>query len=212
MKLYSYFRSSAAYRVRIALNLKGLDYEYVAVHIVKGEQHAPAYALVNPQALVPTLVDDEGTHRQSLAIIEYLEERHPAPPLLPADAVGRARVRGLALAIACDIHPLNNTRVLQYLKRTLEVSDEQRDAWYQHWVSVGFAALEKQLAAETATGLCCHGDTPTLADVCLVPQVANARRSKVPLAPYPTLERIDAHCRSLPAFAAAAPDRQPDAA
>jgi maleylacetoacetate isomerase len=212
MKLYNYFRSSAGYRVRIALNLKALDYEYVAVHLTKGEQREPAYMGLNAQALVPTLVDDGGAHRQSLAIIEYLDERHPAPPLLPADAVGRARVRGIALAIACDIHPLNNLRVLQYLKRTLAVTDEQRDAWYRQWVNVGFAALETQLAAEVATGLCCHGDTPTIADICLVPQVANARRSNVSLAAYPTLERIDAHCLALPAFAAAAPDRQPDAA
>jgi maleylpyruvate isomerase len=198
--------------VRIALNLKALHFEYIAVHLGKGEHRVAPYLDLNAQALVPALVDEHGTHPQSLAIIDYLEERYPAPPLLPADFAGRARVRGIALAIACDIHPLNNLRVLQYLKRTLSVTDEQRDAWYQHWVGVGFAALEHQLAADAATGKCCHGDTPTLADICLVPQVANARRSNVSLAAYPTIERIDAHCRALPAFAAAAPDRQPDAA
>jgi maleylpyruvate isomerase len=211
MKLYNYFRSSAGYRTRIALNLKGIAYEYVAVQIAKGEQRGAAYLAVNPYALVPALCDERGTHVQSLAIIEYLDECHPLPPLLPATPAERARVRGMALAIACDIHPLNNTRVLQYLKHTLQTSDEVRDAWYRHWIASGFSALESQLAADDATGLCCHGDTPTLADICLVPQVFNARRTNIELDAYPNITRIDAHCRSLDAFAAAAPERQPDA-
>jgi maleylacetoacetate isomerase len=212
MKLYNYFRSSAGYRTRIALNLKGIAYEYIAVHLVKGEQRAADYLKLNPHALVPALTDDRGTHFQSLAIIEYLDECHPAPPLLPPTAIERVRVRGIALAIACDIHPLNNLRVLQYLKRTLDVGDEQRDAWYRHWVAVGFTALESQLSNQAATGLCCHGDTPTVADICLVPQVFNARRLNVAMDAFPTIARIDVHCRALDAFAAAVPERQPDAA
>jgi maleylpyruvate isomerase len=212
MKLYNYFRSSAAYRVRIALHLKGLDFEYAPVHLVKGEQHADAYRALNRQELVPTLVDGETTVTQSLAIIEYLDERHPRPPLLPPTPAARARVRGIALSIACDIHPLNNLRVLRYLKQTLGASEEAKDAWYRHWIDAGLAALEAQLAAESATGSFCHGDTPTLADICLVPQLANARRTNIALERYPTLVRIDAHCRSLEPFAMAAPERQPDAA
>jgi maleylacetoacetate isomerase len=212
VKLYNYFRSSAAYRVRIALNLKGLAYEYIAIHLTKGEQRAEAYLAVNAQALVPALVDDGATLTQSLAIIEYLDERHPAPPLLPGDACERARVRSIALAIACDIHPLNNLRVLHYLTRVLNVGEDAKNTWYRHWIDVGLAALEAQLAKDPATGTFCHGDAPTLADICLVPQLANARRLAVPLEPYPTLLRIDEHCRLLDAFANAAPERQPDAA
>ena len=212
MKLYNYFRSSAAYRVRIALNLKGLGYEYIAVHLTRGEQRAANYLVLNAQALVPTLVDEGTTLTQSLAIIEYLDERHPTPPLLPATASARARVRAIALAIACDIHPLNNLRVLQYLTRVLDVGEDAKNAWYAHWIELGLAALETQLANDAATGTFCHGDGPTLADICLVPQLANARRYAVPLGPYPTLLRIDDNCRRLPAFASAAPDRQPDAA
>lgn len=212
MKLYSYFRSSAAYRVRIALNLKDLDYEYAPVHLVMGEQRSDAYRALNRQALVPTLVDDPAVLTQSLAIIEYLDETHPDPPLLPRDPAERARVRAIALAIACDIHPLDNLRVLRYLKHTLGVGDEAKDAWYRHWIDVGLSALEAQLAAEAATAAFCHGDAPTLADICLVPQLANARRASIPLDAYPTLVRIDANCRALEAFARAAPDRQPDAA
>ena len=212
MKLYGYFRSSAAYRVRIALQLKGLDYEYAAIHLVKGEQRAESYRALNPQQLVPALADGEAIVTQSLAIIEYLDERHPQPPLLPASPAGRARVRSIALAIACDIHPLNNLRVLRYLTRTLGVDEAAKDAWHRHWIDTGLAALEAQLAADAATGSCCHGDHPTLADICLVPQLANARRTNIPLDPYPTLTRIDAHCRALDAFARAAPERQPDAA
>ena len=212
MKLYGYFRSSAAYRVRIALNLKGLSPEGSFVHLQKGEQRTRDYLAVNPQGLVPALVTDEGqVLTQSLAIIEWLDETHAEPPLLPRDPLARARVRSLAQAIACDIHPLNNTRVLGYLTNTLGISDEQRNGWYRYWIDLGFEALEARLAKEPATGRFCHGDAPTLADICLVPQVANSQRLKMDLSPYPTLVRIDAACRALPAFAAAAPDRQPDA-
>ena len=211
MKLYSYFRSSAAYRVRIALALKGLAYEYAPVDLRKGEQVAEAYRSVNAQGLVPVLVDERGSFTQSLAIIEYLDERHPDPPLLPATADERARVRAIALAIACDIHPLDNARVLQYLTRNIGASEEAKNDWYRHWIELGFAALETQLASDAATGTFCHGEAPTLADVCLVPQLANARRVSMPLDAYPTLVRIEAACNALLAFAAAAPARQPDA-
>lgn len=211
MRLYSYFRSSAAYRVRIALNLKGLPYEYVPIHLRQGEQRAEPYRALNAQELVPTLCDDRGTFTQSLAIIEYLEQRYPEPPLLPRAPEARARVRAIALAIACDIHPLDNLRVLQYLSRTLAVSDEAKDHWYRHWIDLGLAALEAQLARDAATGPFCHGASATLADVCLVPQLANARRLPMPLDAYPTLVRIETACNALPAFAAAAPERQPDA-
>jgi maleylpyruvate isomerase len=211
MKLYSYFRSSAAYRVRIALHLKGLLFDYEPVHLRKGEQHADAYRAVNRQELVPTLVDGETVVTQSLAIIEYLDERHPEPRLLPSTPAGRARVRAIALAIVCDIHPLNNLRVLRYLMRTLNVGEEAKDAWYRHWIDTGLGALEAQLTADATTGTFCYGDAPTMADVCLVPQLANARRANIPLESYPTLLRIDASCRALDAFARAAPDRQPDA-
>jgi maleylpyruvate isomerase len=210
MVLYDYFRSSAAYRVRIALNLKGLAAERRFVHLRKGEQRAPAYLEVNPQGLVPALVDGDETLTQSLAIIEYLDETHPSPPLLPARAADRAWVRSIALAIACDIHPLNNLRVLKYLAKPLQVDEPRRDEWYRHWVAEGFAALEPQLAAR-ATGAYSLGDAPTLADICLVPQVANANRLKVPLDPYPRLRAIDAACREHPAFDAARPEAQPDA-
>ena len=211
MKLYGYFRSSAAYRVRIALGLKGLPYDYLAVHLRKGEQNAEPYREVNPAQLVPVLVDDRGTFTQSLAIIEYLDERYREPPLLPAGVTERARVRAIALAIACDIHPLDNTRVLKYLVRTVGATEEMKDAWYRHWIDLGLKALETQLARERATGEFCHGDSPTLADCCLVPQLANARRANIPLDAYPTLTRIETRCEALPAFAAAAPREQPDA-
>lgn len=210
MRLYGYWRSSAAYRVRIALNLKGLDYEQSAVDLRRGDQRDAAYLERNPQALVPFLEDGEHGLAQSLAIIEYLEETHPEPPLLPADAVGRARVRALALLIACEIHPLNNLRVLQYLKRDLALEEERRLAWYRHWIAAGLGVLEQAL--EQHKGPFCAGDRPTVADVCLVPQLANARRYDCDLDPYPTLQTIDEHCQSLDAFARAAPDRQPDAA
>ncbi|ANN77148.1 maleylacetoacetate isomerase [Bordetella flabilis] len=213
MQLYSYFRSSAAYRVRIALNLKGLPYDTRPVHLLKdgGQHFLPDYTRLNPLALIPTLVDGPAVLTQSLAIIEYLEETHPIPPLLPATPIARARVRALALSIACDIHPLNNLRVLRYLKRELDIPDEARDTWYRHWIQTGLLALEKMLAASPETGTYCHGGTPSLADICLVPQLFNARRLKCDLDAMPTLVRIDAACRALPAFEHAAPENQPDA-
>ena len=212
MKLYDYFRSSAAYRVRIALNFKGLEADREFVHLLKAQQRADAYLALNPQGLVPALVTDQGAVlTQSLAIIEWLEETRPEPPLLPGPALARARVRSIALAIACDIHPINNLRVLNYLTNTLGVANEQKNGWYRYWIDTGFEALEQRLARESETGRFCHGDLPTLADVCLVPQVANAHRYKMDLSPYPTITRIDAACQALPAFAAAAPEKQPDA-
>ena len=212
MKLYDYFRSSAAYRVRIALNLKGVAPEREFVHLRKNVQRSDDYLSLNPQGLVPLLVADGGAVlTQSLAIIEYLDEAYPAPPFLPATPADRARVRGIALEIACDIHPLNNLRVLQYLKNTLGVYEEQKDAWYKYWIDVGLEALETRLARDRATGRFCHGDAPTLADICLVPQLANARRMNIDVGPYPTLTRIEASAISLPAFVDAAPAKQPDA-
>jgi len=213
MQLYSYFRSSAAYRVRIALNLKGLSYEYLGVHLLKdgGQQLSDNYRALNPAALVPTLVDGETVIGQSLAIIEYLDETHPQPALLPSDPAGRARVRGIAQAIACDTHPLNNLRVLKYLKRSLKVSDDAKNEWYRHWVDVGLSAVEAMLASSPVTGRYCHGDSPGLADLCLVPQVYNARRFDCDLSAMPTVLRIDAACRELQAFDLADPAKQPDA-
>lgn len=212
MKLYDYFRSSAAYRVRIALNLKGLTAERAFVHLRRGVQRGDDYLAVNPLGLVPALVTDAGdVLTQSLAIVEWLDETHAQPPLLPPDAAGRARVRALALAIACDIHPINNLRVLNYLTGTLGATEAQKNGWYRYWCDVGFEAMETQLAREKATGVFCHGGSPTIADVCLVPQLANARRVDLDLSPYPTLLRIEAACNALPAFSAAAPSRQPDA-
>ena len=211
MQLYTYFRSSAAYRVRIALGLKGLPYDTTAVHLRRGDQQSDTYGAINPQHLVPVLDDSGQILTQSLAIIEYLDETRPEPPLLPRDPAGRARVRALALAIACEIHPLNNTRVLQYLKDTLGVTEAVRTQWYQHWVRQGFQAVETILAKDSATAAFCHGDAPTLADICLVPQVYNARRFDCDLSAFPILQRINGTCMSLPAFADAAPERQPDA-
>ena len=212
MRLYDYFRSSAAYRVRIALNLKGLAPERAFVHLRRGAQRTEDYLAVNPLGLVPSLVTDGGeVLTQSLAIIEWLDETHPQPPLLPPDAAGRARVRALALEIACDIHPINNLRVLNYLTGTLGATEAQKNGWYRYWCDVGFEALETQLAREKATGAFCHGGSPTIADICLVPQLANARRVELDLALYPTLLGIEAACNALPAFAAAAPSKQPDA-
>lgn len=212
MKLYDYYRSSAAYRVRIALNWKGIAVGRAFVHLRKGEQRASDFLALNPQGLVPALALDDGRLlTQSLAIVEYLDEAYPEPPLLPRDVAGRARVRAIALAIACDIHPLNNLRVLHYLTGTLGASDAQRDGWYRYWIDVGLEALEVQLSREPATGRFCHGDAPSIADVCLVPQLANARRFHVDVSPYPTLTRIETACTALPAFADAAPARQPDA-
>lgn len=212
MKLYDYFRSSASYRVRIALNLKGVRPERLFVHLRRGAQRAEDFLALNPQGLVPALVLDDGRIlTQSLAILEYLDETHPSPPLLPSGAEARARVRGIALAIACDIHPVDNLRVLDYLTGTLGVAREAKDGWYKYWIDVGFEALERQLSRDPATGRFCHGDAPTLADVCLVPQIANARRVAMDLTPYPTLLRIEAACQAIPAFADAAPAKQPDA-
>ena len=212
--LYTYYRSSAAYRVRIALNLKGMPYTAVPVHLVKdgGQHRSAAYRARNPQALVPAFELEDGTVlTQSLAIMEYLDEVQPEPALLPADAIGRARVRALAQAIACDLHPVNNLRVLQYLSQQLGISAEQKDAWYRHWVATGLQGLEALLADHPSTGRFCHGDTPTLADCCLVPQLYNARRFQCPLDAYPTIRRIAAACETLPAFQQAAPEVQPDA-
>ena len=213
MRLYDYFRSSAAYRVRIALNLKGVKPdERTFVHLRMGNQRAQDYLALNPQGLVPALALDDGhVLTQSLAIIEYLEETVPNPPLLPAQPEARARVRAIALQIACEIHPLNNLRVLNYLLGTLGVTREQKDGWYRYWIDVGFEALERQLSRDAETGKFCHGDSPTLADICLVPQLANARRFNIDLSPYPTLMRIEATCNTVPAFADAEPSRQPDA-
>ncbi|WP_341501490.1 maleylacetoacetate isomerase [Gallaecimonas sp. GXIMD4217] len=211
MKLYGYWRSSAAYRVRMALNLKGLVAEQLPVHLVRdgGEQHKAEYAALNPAELVPTLVDGDLVINQSLAIIEYLDERYPELPLLPRDPAERAQVRALALDIACDVHPLNNLRVLQYLAGELGVSDEQKSAWYHHWIQVGFAAFEKRLQ-ETA-GEYCFGNSITLADLCLVPQVYNAERFKVDLSPYPTLVAVYERLMLVEAISQAAPEAQPDA-
>lgn len=210
MRLYDYWRSSAAYRARIALNLKGLRYEQVAIDLRAGDQREMRYLRHNPEGLVPYLEDDGLGLGQSLAIIEYLEERYPEPPLLPRDAAGRAHARAIALAIACDLHPLNNLRVLQYLERELGLGEERRLAWYRHWIAHGLGALETRLAGRA--GGFCVGEAPTVADVCLVPQMANAARYGCDVGPYPTLRRIDERCRSLEPFAAAAPERQPDAA
>jgi maleylacetoacetate isomerase len=212
MELFTYFRSSAAFRVRIALNLKGLKAEPHFIHLVKdgGQQHKPEYRKVNPQGFVPALVDQGHVITQSIAIIEYLEETHPQPPLLPRDALGRARVRALALAIAADIHPLQNTRITKYLEQELKLDEAARKRWIVRWITEGFTALEKLLANDPATGEFCHGDTPTMADVLLVPQMFSARRFGAELEPFPTLRRIDEHCQLLKAFQDAAPAKQPD--
>ena len=210
MKLYSYFRSSAAYRVRIALSLKGIAYETAPIHLVKdgGHNRRPEYRAVNPQMRVPALVTSSGEVLiQSLAIIDYLDETHPNPPLLPKDPLARARARSLAEIVACDIHPLNNTSPLRYLKRVMHQEQSAIDAWYHHWVTEGFEALE----ALVGPGPYCCGSDVTIADICLVPQVYNARRLKVPLDKFPKIVAIDAACLALPAFDRARPENQPDA-
>lgn len=212
MKLHGYFRSSAAFRVRIALNLKGLTYEQAFIHLRKGEQSAPSFLKLNPQGLVPALEDGPHVLTQSLAIMEYLDETHPNPPFLPKTPAERARVRALALVVACEIHPLNNLRVLNYLKNELKVSSDQHDAWYRHWIANGFRSLEALLGSG-ATGKYSHGDTPTLADICLVPQVFNAKRFNTEAelrAAYPAVFRVFDNCMKLPAFDAARPEKQPD--
>lgn len=210
MELYSYFRSSASYRVRIALALKGLPYDYRPIHLVKGEQVQAPFSGLSTTRLVPLLKDGDALISQSLAIIEYLEETHPQPPLLPADALGRARVRAIALDIACEIHPLNNLRVLRYLVDEMKVSEDEKTRWLRHWVEDGLAAVERQLAGHPATGRFCHGDAPTLADAVLVPQVFNAQRFACRLDHVPQVMRIFSECSVLPAFANAHPAACPD--
>jgi maleylacetoacetate isomerase len=210
MKLYGYSRSSAAFRVRIALNLKKLDYENASIHLRRGEQAEPEFLGVNPQGLVPALEVDGHRLTQSLPIIEYLDETHPEPPLLPRDAAGRARVRALAAIVACDIHPLNNLRVLRYLHGPLGHDQGAIETWYNHWIDSGFRGLERLLAGDSRTAAFCHGEQPGLADIALVPQVVNAERYRLDLAPYPTIARIFETCMKLDAFAAAHPGRQPD--
>src|SRR5689334_210639 len=210
MKLYTYFRSSAAFRVRIALNLKGLEYDPAFVHLAKGDHRKDAYTSVNPQALLPVLEDAGRRLTQSLAIIEYLDESRPLPALMPKEAFARARVRALSLIVACEIHPLNNLRVLQHLKRALGQSEEQVNAWYRHWIADGLAKLETALA-DPATGRFSHGDTPGMADCCLVPQIFNAQRYQCDTTLYPRVMRINEECLTLDAFQRAQPGQQPDA-
>jgi maleylacetoacetate isomerase len=211
VKLWNYHRSSASYRVRIGLALKGLDYDYMPVHLQKNEQMSESYAAVSASRLVPTLEDGGALLTQSLAILEYLEETHPEPPLLPKDALGRARVRALAYDVACEIHPLNNLRVLRYLVRDLKVAEDDKNRWYRHWVETGLATVERQLVASPATGRFCHGDAPTLADVTLVPQIHNAQRFECRLDHVPTVMRIHDACMALDAFAKTQASACPDA-
>ena len=211
MKLHTYFRSSAAFRVRIALNLKKLPYQPQFVHLAKGEHRQPGFAAVNRQALLPVLEDGATVLNQSLAIIEYLEEKHPQPALLPKDAAGRARVRSLALLVACEIHPLNNLRTLTYLRKGLGQSEEQVATWYRHWIADGLAKLEAELTRGKGAGAFSHGDSPTMADCCLVPQVFNAKRYDSDLSPYPAVMGVFDACMKLEAFDRAQPSKQPDA-
>ena len=210
MTLYGYFRSSTSYRTRIAMNLKGLDYDYIAVNLAQDEQLKNEFLSLNPQGLVPVLQADDLLLFQSPAILEWLEEVYPKNPLLPKDAAGRMQVRALSAMIGCDIHPLNNRRVLQYLRNELSVEAEVIK-WCNRWISEGFAALEKRLVADKTRGKFCYGDSPTFADCYLIPQVSSARRFEVDLNPYPNIVQIDAHCRTLKAFADADPMQQPDA-
>lgn len=212
MKLYGYFRSSAAFRVRIALNLKGIPYEQAFIHLRKNDQRSPDYLKLNPQGLVPALIDGGQVLTQSLAIIEYLEETRPEPALLPRDPGARARVRSLAQAIACDIHPIDNLRVLRYLAKPMGLGAAQVETWFNHWIKEGFDGIEPILASDGKAGRFCHGDAPGLADLCLVPQVFNAKRyPSLDLTLYPAIMRIFAECMNLPAFERAAPENQPDA-
>ena len=212
MKLHGYWRSSTSFRVRIALNLKGLDYEYVACNLLEAAHREASYLALNRQGLVPTLELDDGTYlTQSLAIIDYLDEQYPEPALLPPDPLGRARVRALAHSVALEIHPVNNLRILKYLAGPLNHPPEAVGEWFRHWVGQTFEPLEAALSANAATTEFCHGDKPTLADICLVPQVANGARFEVDMSPYPSINRIYENCMSLDAFAKASPPRQPDA-
>ncbi len=213
LQLYSYWRSSASYRVRIGLNLKGLEYEIAPVHLLHdgGQQHAEGYRELNPQELVPTLLHGQRRLWQSLSILEYLDEVWPDRPLLPATARERQRARALSLLIACDIHPLNNLRVLQYFEQQWNVAQPQRENWMRHWIESGFRVLESQLADHPSTGYYCDGDTPGLSDCCLIPQVYNARRCGIDMTGYPAISRIEAECLALPEFDAARPENQPDA-
>jgi maleylacetoacetate isomerase/maleylpyruvate isomerase len=212
MQLYNYFRSSASYRVRIALALKGLDYDYLPVHLVRKEQLAESYRALSAAQLVPVLKDGDHVLTQSLAIIEYLDETHPEPALLPGDAFARARIRALAQDVACEIHPLNNLRVLRYLVHDLKVAEDDKNRWYRHWVESGLEAIERQLIDNPATGRFCHGDTPTLADCVLVPQIHNAQRFKCNLEQVPTVMRVFDACMALDAFSKTQPSACPDAA
>ncbi len=212
MELFNFFRSSASYRVRIALALKGLDCDYIPIHLAKNEHLTPTFGEVSESTLVPVLRDGDVRLSQSLAIMEYLDETHPEPPLLPRDPVGRARVRAIAQDIACEIHPLNNLRVLRYLVHDLKVSEDDKNRWYRHWVESGLAIVEQRLAGSTSTGTHCHGDTPGLADCTLVPQIFNAQRFDCRLEHVPTVMRIFEACMKLPAFAETQPSKCPDAA
>src|SRR5262245_5801838 len=213
MKLYTFFRSSASYRVRIALNLKGITYEQVPIHLRRGggEQFSAAYRAINPQALVPVLEDNGRILTQSLAIIEYLDEKYPNPPLLPKDPADKALVRSLALGIACEVHPIQNLRVLKHVKAAYNQTDEQVNQWAQHWIDLGLAALQEMIVAQPKRSGFCFGATPTLADICLIPQLGNARRYGCDLSKYPAILEIERNCNALPAFANAAPEKQPDA-
>jgi maleylacetoacetate isomerase len=211
MKLYGFFRSSAAFRTRIALNLKGLEYEQVSLVLRRGDQRQPDYLEKNPLGLVPTLEEDGQFLIQSLAIIEYLDETHPEPPFLPGHPVDRARVRALAYAVACDIHPIDNLRVLKYLSKPLGHDEETIETWFNHWITLGFEGMERIMARDGQTGDFCHGDEPSLADICLVPQVFNSMRYNLDLGPYPTIRRVFDNCMKLEAFDKARPEKQPDA-
>ena len=211
MKLYNYYRSSASYRVRIVASLKGLDYEYASIDLARGESRSPSYQALNPLGRVPSLEDNGKLITQSLAICEYLEEIHPNPPVLPRDPYGRARVRALALAVACEIHPIGGGRAQAYLANLTNATDAQRAEWARHWIEEGFAAIEAMLAKSADTGRYCHGDSPTLADAFLVPQVYNAKLSRLDLTAFPTIQRVCDECNKLDAFDRARPERQPDA-
>jgi len=211
MKLYSYFRSGTSHRTRIAMNLKGLDYDYIAVNLAEDKQLESKYEAINPQGLVPTLQADDLILFQSPAILEWLEEVYPEHPLLPSDSAGRMRVRALSALIGCDIHPINNRRILQHLRNELSVSEEEVLTWCQHWINEGFTALETLLDKDKTRGKFCYGDNPTFAECYLIPQVYSARRFKVDMTPYPNIVAIDEHCRTLKAFLDSEPMNQPDA-